>query len=180
MGRSTSPGSGSAAEDVSVDDPLPFDPHDDKAEPEHPTWLWQRVPSARPDLVIWRRCFAGEEPPNAVDLVPDVGLPPVPGLAKGEQRQPPKPDPERGEDGRDVQPPGATAEDATTDAPAAIKVEEAAAILGIDRNTLYAMLKRGEGPPARRCGTGYRLDRAAVREWLRAGDPPPLRRRRAG
>jgi excisionase family DNA binding protein len=59
-----------------------------------------------------------------------------------------------------------------------ISVVEAAQILSIDRNTLYDMLKRGEGPPARRCGTSYRLDASAVRDWLRNGDIARTRRAR--
>lgn len=67
-----------------------------------------------------------------------------------------------------------TATDKTT--PKTITVVEAARLLDVDRNTLYEMLRRGEGPPARRCGTTYRLDRDALGEWLRMGDRPRGRR----
>lgn len=176
----TSNPSSSADEDVSLDDELPFDRFDSTPEPEQPTWIWARLPSADPNAVVWRRYFAGEEPDEVVERLKDSGDLPGSITAVGPSRS-------RVESSVEVRPLDlgsrshpAPAPDAAPEEPAAIKVEEAAGILGIDRNTLYAMLKRGEGPPARRCGTGYRLDRAAVREWLRAGDPPPSRRRRAG
>ncbi len=40
IGVSTARISTSAVEDVSLDDPLPFDKDDDKPEPEHPTKVW--------------------------------------------------------------------------------------------------------------------------------------------
>jgi excisionase family DNA binding protein len=51
-----------------------------------------------------------------------------------------------------------------------INVVEAAALLEVDRNTLYEALGRGEGPPARRIGRVYRLARASVLRWLSEGD----------
>ena len=165
-------------DDVGLDEPLPFDPYDETPEPDHPTWLWARLPSSDPQVVIWRRCFAGEEPEHAIEYRSDpndpLALQTLPGPAPVDV-QAAGPTPAAGP----APGPGSLAI-VPDEPPVAIKVEEAAAILGIDRNTLYTMLKQGDGPPFRRCGTSYRLDRAAVREWLRAGDPAPSRRRRAG
>jgi excisionase family DNA binding protein len=69
-----------------------------------------------------------------------------------------------------------------SDADELISVREAAEIIGVDRNTLYALLKAGEGPPARNVGTlqrpSYRLHREAVLAWRRGGDVPPQKKKK--
>lgn len=73
---------------------------------------------------------------------------------------------------------GASADTRSAAPSEANTVIQAAHNLGVDRNTLYEMLKRGDGPPSRRCGTTYRLDAESVREWLRGGDAARARRSR--
>lgn len=52
---------------------------------------------------------------------------------------------------------------------AVVTVEELAALLRVNRKTVYDALSRGEIPGARRVGTTYRILRAAVIDWLSSG-----------
>lgn len=71
------PESGSAVEDVSLDDELPFDRFDSTPEPEHPEFVWVRAPAPQ-GTVIWRRYYAPEAPANGLQYLPDVGVEPGP------------------------------------------------------------------------------------------------------
>jgi excisionase family DNA binding protein len=53
--------------------------------------------------------------------------------------------------------------------PSVLTVDEVAALLRVNRKTVYEALARGE-IPARRIGTTYRISRAAVVDWLRGQD----------
>lgn len=50
-----------------------------------------------------------------------------------------------------------------------LTVEELAALLRLNRKTVYEALSRGEIPGALRVGSSYRILRAAVIEWLASG-----------
>jgi excisionase family DNA binding protein len=50
-----------------------------------------------------------------------------------------------------------------------LTVDELAALLRLNRKTVYEALSRGEIPGARRVGSSYRILRAAVIEWLASG-----------
>jgi len=50
--------------------------------------------------------------------------------------------------------------------PEVMTVEQAAELLQLDRNTVYAAIKRKE-IPAQRIGKSIRLSRAALLDWLR-------------
>ena len=52
---------------------------------------------------------------------------------------------------------------------AVLTVDELAALLRVNRKTVYDALSRGEIPGARRVGTTYRIWRAAVIDWLSSG-----------
>ena len=52
---------------------------------------------------------------------------------------------------------------------AVLTVDELAALLRVNRKTVYDALSRGEIPGARRVGTTYRILRAAVIDWLSSG-----------
>jgi excisionase family DNA binding protein len=54
-------------------------------------------------------------------------------------------------------------------APSVLNVEELAALLRVNRKTVYDALARGEIPGARRIGATYRILRDAVLEWLASG-----------
>lgn len=53
--------------------------------------------------------------------------------------------------------------------PEVLTVPEVAALLRVDRKTIYAMVQRGEIPGARRLGTAIRFSRATVVAWLAQG-----------
>ena len=61
--------------------------------------------------------------------------------------------------------------DANGDAVAStvLTVDELAALLRVNRKTVYDALSRGEIPGARRVGSTYRILRAAVIGWLASG-----------
>lgn len=61
--------------------------------------------------------------------------------------------------------------------PLFITVEEAAELLRLDRKTVYAMIKRGELPGARRFGRTYRIHLPTLLKWFAAG---PRRAGRGG
>ena len=50
-----------------------------------------------------------------------------------------------------------------------ISVSEAAALIGVRRETVYDMARRGE-IPCRRIGRRFLIPRAAFLEWVNAGD----------
>lgn len=52
---------------------------------------------------------------------------------------------------------------------AVLTVDELAALLRLNRKTVYDALSRGEIPGARRVGSTYRILRAAVIDWLASG-----------
>ena len=53
--------------------------------------------------------------------------------------------------------------------PAVLTVDELAALLRVNRKTVYDALARNEIPGARRIGASYRILRDAVLEWLASG-----------
>jgi excisionase family DNA binding protein len=52
-------------------------------------------------------------------------------------------------------------------APAVLSVDEAAALLRVNRKTLYEAVRRGQVPGARRIGRLLRLDRETLVAWMR-------------
>ncbi len=58
------------------------------------------------------------------------------------------------------------AEDEGTALPAVLVVDEVAALLRVNRKTVYEALARGDIPGARRIGRTYRISRDAVLGWL--------------
>jgi excisionase family DNA binding protein len=62
--------------------------------------------------------------------------------------------------------------------PAVLTVDELAALLRVNRKTIYEALARGEIPGARRLGATYRILRDAVLEWLASGQDRVARSRR--
>jgi excisionase family DNA binding protein len=52
---------------------------------------------------------------------------------------------------------------------AVLTVDELAALLRLNRKSVYDALSRGEIPGARRVGSTYRILRAAVIDWLSSG-----------
>ena len=68
----------------------------------------------------------------------------------------------------------------TGDAVSAIMtVDELAALLRMDRKSVYAAIQRGEIPGVRRIGRALRIDRATVVAWLATGQGAPPRSRRS-
>jgi excisionase family DNA binding protein len=53
-----------------------------------------------------------------------------------------------------------------TEDPSVLTVDELAALLRVNRKTVYDALARGDIPGARRIGTSYRILRDAVLQWL--------------
>ena len=62
--------------------------------------------------------------------------------------------------------------------PSVLTVDELAALLRVNRKTVYDALARGEIPGARRIGATYRILRDAVLEWLASGQDRVSRSRR--
>ena len=62
--------------------------------------------------------------------------------------------------------------------PAVMKVEHVAAMLELNRKTVYEMVQRHEIPGVRSCGRALRFHRDAVIAWLRDGDGRARRRTR--
>jgi excisionase family DNA binding protein len=62
--------------------------------------------------------------------------------------------------------------------PSVMNVEELAALLRVNRKTVYEALSRGEIPGARRLGATYRILRGAVLDWLASGQDRVARSRR--
>lgn len=58
-----------------------------------------------------------------------------------------------------------------------LTVEEVAALLRLDRKTVYGMVQRNEIPGARECGRAIRFHRSTVLEWLASGSGRTRRRR---
>ncbi len=57
------------------------------------------------------------------------------------------------------------------DKKAVIGVADVAAMLGVRRETIYEMARRGDFP-CRRIGRRFLIPRDAFMEWLNAGDQP--------
>jgi excisionase family DNA binding protein len=62
--------------------------------------------------------------------------------------------------------------------PSVLTVDELAALLRVNRKTVYDALARNEIPGARRIGASYRILRDAVLEWLASGQDRVARSRR--
>jgi excisionase family DNA binding protein len=62
--------------------------------------------------------------------------------------------------------------------PSVLTVDELAALLRVNRKTVYDALSRAEIPGARRVGGRYRIHRDAVLEWLASGQDRVPRSRR--
>ena len=56
---------------------------------------------------------------------------------------------------------------AETDSTAILTVNELAALLRVERKTVYAAITRGDIPGVRRVGRSIRISRDAVLDWLR-------------
>jgi excisionase family DNA binding protein len=63
-------------------------------------------------------------------------------------------------------------------APAVLTVDELAALLRVDRKTIYALVRRGELPGVRRLGRTVRIHRGTVLAWLAEGQGRVPRSRR--
>lgn len=50
--------------------------------------------------------------------------------------------------------------------PEVMKVDEVAAMLRVDRKTIYSMVRRGRLPGARKLGRCLRFSRRALLDWL--------------
>jgi excisionase family DNA binding protein len=64
------------------------------------------------------------------------------------------------------------------DTPAVLTVDELAALLRVDRKTVYAAIARGEIPGVRRIGSLLRVPRDRVLAWLSQGQDRVSRSRR--
>lgn len=64
------------------------------------------------------------------------------------------------------------------DMPAVLTVDELAALLRVDRKTVYAAIARGEIPGVRRIGSLLRVSRDRVLAWLSQGQDRVSRSRR--
>lgn len=62
--------------------------------------------------------------------------------------------------------------------PAVITAEELAALLRVNRKTIYEALARGDIPGAKRIGVTYRIHRDAVLAWLASSQDRAARSRR--
>jgi len=62
--------------------------------------------------------------------------------------------------------------------PLTIAFDEALALTGVSRNTLYTLVKKGGVPGARKLGNTWRFHRETLLEWLK-GAPVPERSRTA-
>lgn len=56
--------------------------------------------------------------------------------------------------------------------PVTIGFEEARSLIGVSRNTLYGLARKGEIPGVRKLGSTWRFHRDVLIEWLK-GDPSP-------
>jgi excisionase family DNA binding protein len=59
-----------------------------------------------------------------------------------------------------------------------LTVDEVAALLRVERKTVYAAIQRAEIPGVRRIGSILRISRDAVLDWLAKGQGLAVRRRR--
>jgi len=57
-----------------------------------------------------------------------------------------------------------------------LTVDELAAMLGVERKSLYSCVKRGKIPHIR-IGRSIRFSRKRIERWLEEGGPPPRARR---
>ncbi len=74
--------------------------------------------------------------------------------------------------------PETTAEAPTSSLPEVLTVDELAALLRVDRKTIYHLIQKGEIPGVRRIGKQIRISRSAVLRYLEEGNGAPERRRR--
>ncbi len=74
--------------------------------------------------------------------------------------------------------PQASASEKSAQPPSVLTVDELAALLRVNRKTVYDALARGDIPGARRIGATYRILRDAVLEWLASGQDRAARSRR--
>jgi excisionase family DNA binding protein len=63
----------------------------------------------------------------------------------------------------------ATAAEPSQDDPAVLTVDETAALLRVNRKTVYELIARGEIPGVRRLGRVVRIHRPTVLSWLAEG-----------
>lgn len=63
--------------------------------------------------------------------------------------------------------------------PEFLTVEEAAALLRLNRNTLYEVIKAGEAPWAKLLGKQVRISRAALLKWFEQTTVAAPKKRRA-
>jgi excisionase family DNA binding protein len=73
--------------------------------------------------------------------------------------------------------PGVTRRSRSDTTPPVLTVDELAALLRVNRKTVYAALSRGEIPSAKRIGATYRIHREAVLEWLASSQDRAARSR---
>lgn len=66
----------------------------------------------------------------------------------------------------------------TEPTPSVLTVDELAALLRVNRKTVYAALSRGEIPGAKRIGATYRIHGDAVLAWLASSQDRVARSRR--
>lgn len=57
--------------------------------------------------------------------------------------------------------------------PTVITVDEAAALLRVDRKSVYTAIRRGKLPGVRRVGRAIRIHRPTLVAWLGADGPRP-------
>jgi excisionase family DNA binding protein len=134
---------------------------------------WPKAEGARGD----DGCSAGHQAP---DGKPDE--PPAAAIATVERDQVIGPPPERPLGTVSERPSGpqlrAYPHAKTEPTPPVLTVDELAALLRVNRKTVYDALSRGEIPGARRIGSTYRILRDAVLDWLASGQDRVSRSRR--
>jgi excisionase family DNA binding protein len=74
---------------------------------------------------------------------------------------------------------GRKAREASGKAPPVLTVDELAALLRVERKTVYAAIARGEIPGVRRVGSLLRVSRDSVLTWLAQGQDRVSRSRRS-
>lgn len=80
--------------------------------------------------------------------------------------------------GGSTEPDGSVMDTPITTSAEVLTVDELAALLRLNRKTIYEALARGEIPGTRRIGRSYRVSRRAVLEWLSDGQVRVPRSRR--
>lgn len=67
-------------------------------------------------------------------------------------------------------------DDRSRPAPLTIGFEEALALIGVSRNTLYGLARKGEIPGVRKLGNTWRFHREVLLEWLKGAPSPGAQR----